>query len=230
MPSIPGWQAVEDGQAGDLRVLSISASQAVDLARDVETSSGIPSVFVYPGLRPIGEAGTRGPLGFFVERASILQDVNLDLLELTVKAPAALDPALVPILRNAKGLPIIAYGASPRRVIIPGPVESLDVQTRALSLTLLFNALRWVQGSDDPRARLDYRTADGTQVKDALLESDTAQRPGSFGSLDTLALSEGPGRAEPFWPWLVLAAAFVLLIERLVGVAWRLDPAGRAAP
>jgi hypothetical protein len=216
MPSFPGWLAAVSGEAADLRVVEVSATEAGDFGM-----SDIPTVFVYPGLWSAGSAPPGERLGLFIERNPLLLDVNLDLLELSARPPPEMDPTMTPILRDARGDTIVAFGAAPRRVVIPGPVAESDDQISALSLTLLFNALRWAQDSDTSDAELQYLAPDGTVIEDAFFESNTFETRRSAGSLEALALSKGEAHAAPLWPWFVFAATLILLAERVLGVAWR---------
>jgi hypothetical protein len=216
MPSLPGWLAAVSGDVVDLRVMEVSATEAGGPG-----VSDIPTIFVYPGLWPAGSAPPGERLGVFVERNPLLLDVNLDLLELSARPPPEMDPTMTPILRDARGAPIVAFDAAPRRVVIPGPVTEPDDQISALSLTLLFNALRWVQDRDTSDAVLQYLAPDGTAIENAFFESNTFETRGSAGSLEALALSEGETLTAPLWPWFVFAATLILLVERVFGVAWR---------
>jgi hypothetical protein len=216
MPSLPGWLAVVSGEMADLRVMEVSATETGSLG-----ILDIPTVFVYPGLWSADTAPSGEGLGVFIERNPLLLDVNLDVLELSARPFPEMDPTMTPILRDAQGAPIVAFGAAPRRVVIPGPVAEPDAQVSALSLTLLFNALRWVQDTDTSDVVLQHLAPDGIVIENALFESNTFETPGSIGSLEALALSEGETHPAPLWPWFVFAATLILLAERVFGVAWR---------
>jgi hypothetical protein len=216
MPSLPGWLAAGSGEAMDLRVVEVSATEAGGPG-----ISDIPTVFVYPGLLSAGSVPPGEGLGVFIEQNPLLQDVNLDLLELSARPLPEMDPTMTPILRDARGVSIVAFGTVPRRVVIPGPVAEADDQISALSLTLLFNALRWVQDSDTSEAVLQYLGPDGTVIENAFFESNTHETRGSAGSLEALVLSEGQVYVAPQWPWFVFAATLILLLERVLGVTWR---------
>ena len=178
-------------------------------------------------------ASTGGPprLGAFISDDPLLTDVNLEIIDRSAPAAAALPGrSWVPVLYGeeqsaARPVNVLAARRSqPTAAIIPGPPPRGSSDVVNAGNLLLFNALSYVLQDRRPILGVRRTAPDGREVLDAFLESDTAYAVDRGDrSVAVLPLERARGASgRPLWPWFVVAGLVLLLIER-----WRGLDAGR---
>lgn len=208
LPDRLGWDRA-DPQAAALRVLAdADANAAGALAAD-----GPPVLVVGPGYG----MGEPAPVGLFVDHP-IRDLVNLDLLEQTAPAPAALSGDWTAVVADAGGRIWIAARERPRAVRIPGLPAGGDGTADRLAATVFFNAVHWLLRGQAGSFEPSLTTPDGTAIREFDGEGDVSGPARSLGSLDDIVPVPGDAEKAPLWPWLVLAAALVFATERILSL------------
>lgn len=174
-------------------------------------------------------ASTSGPprLGPFASDDPLLTDVNLEIIDRSAPAAAALPGRTwVPVLygeEQSAALPLNVLAARrshPPAAIVPGPPQRGSSDVLNAGNLLLFNALSYVLQDRRPILGVRRTAPDGQEVVDAFLDSDTDYAV-DHGDRNVAVLPLARSRAasgRPLWPWFVVAGLVLLLIERWRGL------------
>lgn len=210
-----GWQA--ETVAPDLRVQSASEPIPVD---------GVPTLLLGSGY---GLPQTPAPLGVFADNHPVLDLVNLDTVEATGLSRFTplnqLPEGFVALLGGLgnDGPVWVAARAGPPAVVIPGlpGSESPDEPSWRLAATLFANSVAWLT-----QARAEPPLYTLTTVQQPEPEgSRVALHPGEGNtmrvgeSLNAEAIGRTPQQVESaqhIWPWLLLGALTMILLERVL--------------
>jgi hypothetical protein len=205
-----GWS--QDNAAPQLRVTS-----RIDSFSD----STVPTLIIGNGYK--GTRQTPVEIRDFFETSPLLEDVNLDVVE-TLNLPGLLlMEGFKSVLRGKNGHVWLAQADNPARAMVPGlPTGGDDVLGR-FSATVFFNAVRWLlqKRETSPLYTLTSPQAIEPDINRLALHKDegnTRRVNRSSGRLSDLKPIAGKGKAKPIWPILVMAAALLFLIERLIAV------------
>ena len=199
MPNLPGWEESQVG-APDLLVAPLSASGSAPLS--------LRTVGAY---RP--EAGAR--VGFFIEEHPLIDGVSLDVFEHHAPQPVNdLPEGYKAVLTAMDGAPWIAVREQPRSVIVPDLATSGSESVRNLSTTVFFNALRWLMHRETRLLESAWLTPEGEVIEDGRNEATPAAKEATTEPPPINPVWRSGQRKEPLWPWLVLAAILMALIER----------------
>lgn len=225
LPDLPRPAAFDQGGQTDLLVARFNPASNIPADR--------PVILLYDGWeRP----STSADIGAFIQDHPLLELVNFDVLEprLPLGLTTLPDGFEAVLLDNSQGgRAIIAARTAPPGVLAPAP-SFADPDTRALSLTLLGNALGFAlaPGGEPSTAATRPHTvrlaASGDEIRDPLHESDTnralTEAP-DLAPLSSAARAQTSARLKErdinWVPWLMLLAALALLAERAVSLRWR---------
>lgn len=187
------------------------------------TTGNIPTIIVGNSYLKLREKQME--IRDFLETSPLLEDINLDAVE-TIKFSAIslpLPAGFQPVLRGMTGDVWLAQSFDPAGAILPClPTGGSDVIGR-FSTTIFFNAVRWLL---QKRVVMPLYTLTSPQtpepgVNRLVLHKDegNTQSPNrSSGKLSDLKPAAGKGKATPIWPILLMAAALLFLIERLLAL------------
>jgi hypothetical protein len=205
-----GW--TEDRDNPDLRVLS-----------SVEMLDSRPAIVLGSGYAP----GTRQeqPVTTFLETSPLVAGLNFDVAERSgMSGTRSLPPGFNPVLTGPENVIWIAERAAPVAAFIPGlPLDGDDSVAR-FSSTVFLNAARWILERRPRPALFTLTTPEeplpsGNRIALHPAEGNTGRTPRSLGTFDPPTLPEGETeRRLALWPWLVAAAAFVLVTERALAL------------
>lgn len=221
MPSVRGWIPLMRNARDrpGLRVLPLADHFSEP---DPQQVAEPPTVLVYEGFR-LGFANVANGalIGLFVEDSPLLDAVSLDVLEQALEHGIdELPEGYVPVLATDADRPVMAIRFNPRAAIVPGPRIGGDPEIERLSLTVFFNAVRWVTAQSRRDVSFKHIDADGRQILDAVLESDTADPNRSAGAIESIRPVAAVSGDVRLWPWLIALASILLAWDRAMGVSW----------
>jgi hypothetical protein len=201
-----GWR--ETSVDPDVRVLPASGD-----------GEGIPAILVGAGFLP---RQPLQPIWAFWGISPLLSSLNFDVAERVGMQPVrSLPKDFIPVLTGPTGAVWIAQRETPRSAYVPGLPSMGDDTLARFSTTLFMNAARWVLNRRKPAALFRLTSPDELEPKGNLLalhpgEGNTELAPVSVGTLDFQRHTAAPtqARKRQFWPYLVLAALGVFLVER----------------
>jgi len=213
-PARPGWRRIDDPEAqADLAV--------VPAANGVITDRAARTLLTFPWPSQSGlERGDPATVGLFLEDHPILAGVSLDVFERVAPDPfSSLPDGFSPVLTDPEGRPWIAISRVPSAVLLPEWREADDRDAANLIDTLFFNSLRWLIEDTRPSLGIDWLTPDGRQIPGGAGEW-TAGRASELPEVPAPQAASGIASPRPLWPWLVLFAASLTVVDRLAGL-WR---------
>jgi len=207
IPGQLGWTL--DSLKPDLRVMPGPVPGPVSVP--VSTASNpVPVLLVGSGY--VEDTGKPSVIRDFIESSPLLRDVNLDVVETLALKDGGMPEGwkLQPVLRTVDNAIWLAQSKKPLCAYVAGlPTGKDDLQGR-FSATVFFNALRWLleQEGFEP----------GNQNRWMLYkdEGNTERIPLSSGSLDRLRPGTAAANKIELWPFLLLVASILFLIERTV--------------
>nr|WP_321455703.1 hypothetical protein [uncultured Cohaesibacter sp.] len=169
------------------------------------------------------EAGDASRLGYFDSASPLLEAVDLDLVDKRrLHGLASVPEGFRAVAKGSDGRIWIATrsGKDPA-VLMPYPVGGANADlsgNRQLTwLVTLMNAYRFVTSDRKHLLKVDYVSDTGEPLRDVTFESDTAKAVGKKPALtDIQPVARPVAQDAPIWPWLLLMAIVVLLIERAV--------------
>jgi hypothetical protein len=214
LPRLLGWTA--DRLTPQLRVTG-----------NKKTPIGIPTLIIGPGYR--GEKSDRdkpNEIRDFMETSPLLEDVNFDALETIDIQGVELSPEMgfQPVLRGMDGSVWLAQRENPVSAYVPGLPTGTDDTVGRFSATVFFNALRWLLQERDlpPLYTLTAPHILQPEANRLVLhkgEGNTQRVSQSSGDLEDLKPVTGKGAAAPVWPIILMAAAIIFMIERILTIS-----------
>lgn len=180
-----------------------------------------PAVLVAPS-----SAGNSELIGFFLERDPMLAGLNLDAFERISLPTMPLPDGFVPVLAAQNSEVWIARRLDPPAILVPPMTLTTGEDARNTSILLLFNALREFAELPQADLPLSWRAPDDTVVRFANLEGNSDRALSASPDFEMLAEGRSIPEPAPLFPWLVVAALAVLLVERLYSMNWSRDSAG----
>lgn len=208
---------VEDKRNPQLRVVT----------RLVE-GDAVPTLIVGSGYTGSPRAGRQ--ISDFYEPSSLLSDLNLDVVESAGTGGIELPPGFEPVLRWTDGNVWLAQRTVPPAAYVPGLPTGKDDNLGRLSMTVFFNAVRWLMQTR-PLPELYTLTTpalplpQGNRIAMHEGEGNTTLKPISRGSFDDIQPGGNRAAKQPAWPPLVALALMFLMLERVLsvmgGTQWR---------
>ena len=178
-----------------------------------------PTLLVGGGYLSEGVAPSE--IGDFYETSPILTDLNFDVVEtLGLRgAPLPLPSGFIPVLRGTNDSVWLAQRENPPAAYVPGLPTATSDNLEAFSVTVFFNAVRWLLQTRPLPSLYTLTTPAEPEPEDNRLalhenEGNTAREPYSFGSLEEIQPVIVTGRGEPVWPLWLVAAMLLLFFER----------------
>ncbi len=159
----------------------------------------------------------------FNEGHPVLDGINFDVADRAGMAASAreLPPSFVPLLRGGDGNVWVAARGTPQAVYVPGPPTLDESKPEAsLSAAMFFNAVRWLLEETATRA-VPYRlrTPDGEEIQGSIEEHPGESPRRSAGEITDITPLPSAAARAPLWPYFVLVAAAIWLVDRLLVAA-----------
>lgn len=224
------WQLPGSGMVQQMGWTRTGAAPHLRVTDNRNAAGDVPTLIVGPGYAGYSESGENRPtlVRDFVETSPLLADVNLDAVESIALRKAGSIPLsgdFQPVLRAMDGTLWLARAEEPLRAFVPGLPTGEDDVVGRFSATVFFNALRWLLQERElpPLYTLTSPIAPEPNPAAGHIalhkdEGNTQRVTRSVGDLEDLTPVTGKGATMPLWPLLLVAAAALFLLERLLSV------------